>query len=182
MNLANYVKCLKRHAKNRKISDEKILNAILKPYVIAGDVVNKNGEVFYLDKTRTSQIINRIEDIPGALRDALNVPDIVRFTENKFEVFIDEYIRKDEISIVVDEVAEMIKDETNIEDKDRILSKTPVPIAFLADALIEAIKLKNDGLDPEGELIRNGAYCLKVVYGNIFKYAFKKRSKKQILL
>ena len=50
MNLAQYVKCLKKHAKNRKISDEAFLNAVLNPFVIAGKIENRMREEIYFDK------------------------------------------------------------------------------------------------------------------------------------
>lgn len=178
MNLADYVKCLKKHAKNRKISDEEFLNAVLKPYILAGEISNKNQEDIYFDKSRTSRLINRHEDVPRALREALYLPDIHKWTENQFQNFIDDYLRKEDMNLIIREVSEMINDEENIIDKESVLNNHTNPNIFLADALIETIKLKNDGIDSEGEIIRNGAYCVKVVYGDIFKYAFKKRSKK----
>ena len=47
MNLAEYVKCLKKFALNKKTSDEEFLNAVLKPYIDAGEVDNKNNEEIF---------------------------------------------------------------------------------------------------------------------------------------
>ena len=85
MNLAGYVKCLKRHALNKKISDEEFFNAVLKLYIEAGEIDNKNADEIYFDKSRTSLILNRHEDVPGALRKALNSANIYTWTEENFE-------------------------------------------------------------------------------------------------
>ena len=179
MNLAGYIKCLKRHALNKKISDEDFLNAVLHPYIIAGEIDNKNNEEIYFDKSRTSLILNRHEDVPGALRRALNLENIYSWTEENFMDFIKEYMDLKEIQILVEEVSEMIASDKLIIDKAALLNKKENVHVFLADTLIECIKLKNDGFDPEGEIARNGAYCVKVVYKDIFKYAFRKRAKEK---
>lgn len=51
MTLAHYIKCLKRYAVNRKISDEVFLNAVLKPFINAGEIDNKWDEELYFDKS-----------------------------------------------------------------------------------------------------------------------------------
>lgn len=177
MNLAGYVKCLQRHALNKKISDEEFLNAVLKPYIDAGEIDNKKKEELRFDKSRTSLIINRHDDVPGALRKALNAINIYPWTEENFKDFINDYMAPEELPIVVNEITEMIEADNIIIDKVFLTDKNTIPNVFLADTLIECIKLKNDGFDPEGEILRNGSYCVKVVYNDIFRYAFRRRSK-----
>lgn len=179
MNLAGYVKCLKKYALNKKISDEDFFNAVLKPYIDAGEIDNKNDVELHFDKSRTSLILNRHEDVPGALRKALNAINIYSWTEENYKDFIKNYMNPKEIPFAVDEIVEMIDADTLIVDKKDLTDKKDIAHEFLADALIESIKLKNDGFDPEGEILRNGAYCVKVVYKDIFRYAFRKRSKEK---
>lgn len=179
MNLAGYVKCLKRHALNTKVSDEEFFNAVLAPYIIAGKIDNKKDAELYFDKSRTSLILNRHEDVPSALRKALTIIDIQTLTAINFGDFISDYINPKEIPMVVREIVEMIESETLITDKTSLVEKSTTIHEFLAYALIECIKLKNDGFGPEGEILRHGAYCVKVVYKDIFRYAFRKRSKEK---
>ena len=179
MNLAAFVKCLKKHALNKKISDEDFFNAVLRPYIDAGQIDNKYDEEIHFDKSRTSLILNRNDDVPKALRKALNAWNIYPWTEENFKDFINAYLNPGSIEMLVREIVEMIETDRFIMDKSALLSKRQEVHAFLADVLIECIKLKNDGFDPEGELMRNGAYCLRVVYKDIFKYAFRKRSKEK---
>jgi len=179
MNLAGYVKCLKRYALNKKISDEEFLNAVLKPYIDAGEVDNKYKEEIHFDKSRTSLILSRHDDVPTALRQALNANNIYPWTEENFKDFINKYLDPNSIEVAVKEISEMVDADQFIIDRSSLVGKMSDAHVFLADVLIECIKLKNDGFDPEGELLRNGAYCLKVVYNDIFKYAFRKRSREK---
>ena len=177
MTLAGYVKCLKRHAINCSISDEDFLNALLKPLVDAGRLKNKNRMEFHLDKSRTSLLLNRQADVPKALRKVLPKYGLYKDVEDNFRDFLSDYIDDSEMETVICEVSEMIQEESQIGNKEAILNKADNPNIFLADALIEAIKLKNDGLGSEGELVRNGSFCVKAIYADIFKYAFKARFK-----
>lgn len=72
--LADFIRLLKRYAKNKKISDVDFFNGIISPFVIAGHVHNKkNGEEFYKDKSRVSEIMNNKVDVPQELREALSI-------------------------------------------------------------------------------------------------------------
>lgn len=177
MNLAQYVKCLKKYAKNRKISDEGFLNAVLNPFVIAGKIENRMREEIYFDKSRTSLLMNRVDDVPNALREALCVVGVREATEENFSYFLEDYVKDEAMDAIIDEISMLIKADENIADKEELLQKRDRPNIFLADVLITAIKLKNNGTDTNGEIIRNGAYCVRVVYADIFKFAFRKRAK-----
>lgn len=182
MNLSEFVKCLKGHALNKNISDEKFLNALLKPYVLAGEVDNKLNEEFYLNKSRTSLLLNRIDDVPGALREVLNQPNIYSWTEENFKDFIKEYLKPGEMPQIISEVCKMIHGDKSDIDYSFLIKKKNKAHVFLADTMIECIKVKNDGFDPGGELVRNGSYCLSIVYDDIFKYAFRKRTKRKNII
>ncbi len=177
MNLARYVKCLKGHVKNKRISDEKFLNSLLKCFVDAGEVDNRYGNEFYLDKSRTSLLMTENADVPEALRAAINLPNIYEWTEGNFKEFIDKYLNQEELSILVEEVWQMVEAEPQIANKDQLKEKKTATNIFLADVLIEAIKLQNNGIHTDGEIIRNGTYFLDTVNADIFKFAFRKRAK-----
>ncbi|SEG30313.1 hypothetical protein SAMN04487934_11454 [Eubacterium ruminantium] len=177
MNFAKYARCMKKHIKNNKISDERFVNALLKPYVIAGEIDNKNGEEIYFDKSRVSLLLNMHDDIPDALRDALTHPNIYKWTEDNFTEFLDEYFFENEICQVVNDIVDLISKDASIMDRTELLNKREKPNEFLADVLIDTIRHRNDRFDSEAEILRNGSYCVKVIYGDIFKYAFKNRKK-----
>lgn len=69
--LAMFVKTVRRFATDQGISDEEFLNAFLSAFVVAGDIRNKNGEEYHLDKTATSLLLNQKSDVPQKLRKAL---------------------------------------------------------------------------------------------------------------
>ena len=73
LRLSELMRLLKTFARNSAISDEEFLNAFLFPFVIAGNIKNKNGEEFRLDKARTSKIMNQKDDVPTKLREALSI-------------------------------------------------------------------------------------------------------------
>ena len=84
--LADFIRLLKRYAKNKKISDVDFFNGIISPFVIAGHVHNKkNGEEFYKDKSRVSEIMNNKVDVPQELREALSIYGIEEKTYKKSE-------------------------------------------------------------------------------------------------
>ena len=177
MNLAQYVKCLKKYAKNTKISDEIFLNAVLEPYITAGKINNREKDEFYLDKSRTSLLLNRVDDVPSALRNALSKSNLYEDTEENFTYFLDEYIRMEDMDLLIDEISKLLEADEKIIDKKKLLQKKDKPNVFLAEVLILAIKLNNKCAVAEKSIIRNGAYCLDVVYEDIFKYAFRNRKK-----
>jgi hypothetical protein len=76
----------------------------------------------------------------------------------------------------------MVTDDPHIKEKTHLLNTVGKPNVFLADVLIECIKQKNDGFDSKEEIVRNGSYCLTVLYGDIFKYAFRKRAKEKSIV
>ena len=69
--LAELAKTLKGCAINSSISDEEFLNALLGPFVTAGRVKAREGKEFWLDKSRTSRILNGHCDVPIFLRKVL---------------------------------------------------------------------------------------------------------------
>lgn len=181
MKFSTYVKCLKKYAKNKKISDEAFVNAVLKPYIDAGEVDNKKGEELILDKSRVSLLMNNHDDIPSALRMSLSYTQIYEWTEQNYEEFMSNYLDEAKLEDAVNEFVRIINNDERIIDKDALLSKAGDKNVFLADLLIETIKTPNNGFDSNRILMRNSSYYLMVEYGNLFKYAFRKRSKEKCI-
>ena len=90
--LSELTKQLKEFALNPAISDEEFLNAFLFPFVIAGNITNKNHEEFHLDKSRTSEIMNQKADVPVKLRKALSIFGIEEKTIEGMVSFLEDYI------------------------------------------------------------------------------------------
>ncbi len=96
LTLASLVKALKRHAKNQNMSDEDFLNEFLSP-VVARKIINKNGDLFYLNKSRTSKILAQKEDVPSCLRMAIGKSDIKQKTVEKMPDFINKCLTVESI-------------------------------------------------------------------------------------
>ena len=67
MNTGELLRLLKPYLNYAKYNDEKFLNEILKCIVKTGNVLMRNGEPFYFDKSYTSKIINNHACIPPAI-------------------------------------------------------------------------------------------------------------------
>ena len=173
MNFSGFVTCLKSHAIDKGISDEKFINELISPYVLAGRIKHKNGEEFYLNKSRCSLLISNQNDIPRKLREALNVIGIYSKTEEGFQAFIEDYLIKDELSIITSELIQMIEDEIQITDKSRLLGKINDSHIFLADVLLETFRLDNRDVSYRGELLRNGCFYVRAISDDILNYGFR---------
>ncbi len=57
--LAKLINTTKKFCKNTKISDEELFNGFISTYVNAGNLRNKNGEPFWLNKSRVSEILKQ---------------------------------------------------------------------------------------------------------------------------
>ena len=109
---------------------------MLKPYIDAGEIDNKNDEPIYFDKSRTSLILNRHEDVPNALRNALGNQNIGLWIYANFDDFMSGYINSDDINSAIEEISSMIESDANIKDKSRLLGKKQNITEFLADVLV----------------------------------------------
>lgn len=139
------VKTIKKHAVNISISNEDFLNAFIAPYVVAGDIKNKNGEQFYLNKTRVSLLLNQKEDVPEALRTALPRFQIREKTERYFRDFLRDELEWDAEESIVESLTCLIEEADNLTaDKKRRLLKNKTNICcFMTDLLFEALSISN---------------------------------------
>ena len=113
LRLSELTKLIKPFARNSVISDEEFLNAFLFPFVIAGNIKNKNGEEFRLDKARTSKIMNQRDDIPAKLREALSIYGIADKTREGMPVFIEDYLDPAKCEVLIERLLEMSRQELN---------------------------------------------------------------------
>ena len=182
MDFAEYVKCLKKYVVNQDISDEEFVNAVLEPYVMAGKIKNKQKEDYWLNKSRVSRLLSGQDDIPKALRNSLGKVGIYEETRDNFDNFIQDYlieggtenlkVELKKIMINDDDKASDFNDKNNMVDLKELL----------ATILIETIRLPNGEIVGDTELARNGAYSVKVIYGDIFNRAFGKKCKNKRII
>ena len=179
LTLAAFTKLLKSSSSVKNISDEEFINALLHPYVIAGDIENKNGEEFRLDKTRTSQIINHKSDVPGALRQVLNYVGIREATVGGMNNFIEEFIGKSRKLKLNEALAQIIKSEDTITETERDLLLKEELSECITDLLMTAISNSNLIDASENIIWKNGKNSVTVILGDLFHFGFENRKKQK---
>lgn len=110
LTLATLTEVVKAHALNPTMSNEEALNSLLGPYIRAGRIKNRNGDELYLDKQRTSRILNGKEDVPHALRQSIGRMGIEGDTAENFSESIGELVDSYEMQALTDTVIALIDD------------------------------------------------------------------------
>ena len=83
---------MKKYAINRNISNEDFTRELFAPFVTAGNVKDKNGELLELNKSRVSRLLAQKDDVPSEMRKALYMLDIVERTAEGFADFLTDNI------------------------------------------------------------------------------------------
>ena len=65
------------------------------PFVNEGMARSKNGEPLHVDKGRTSRIVNQKDDVPTALREALELLGIEDKLNSGYRIYVDSFVCKD---------------------------------------------------------------------------------------
>ena len=179
LKLSELTKLIKSSARNTAISDEEILNAFLFPYVMAGNIKNKNGEEFHLDKSRTSKIMNQKDDVPTKLRETLSIYGIADKTREEMPVFVEDYLDPAKFEDLIEKLLEKSQLELNIINDSTGSANTD----FLSDLLTEMLLMSLPELnvsEPDTILVwKHGINSIEVQTGDLFRYGFENRHKKK---
>ena len=175
--LSELTKLIKPYARNSAISDEEILNEFLFPFVMAGNVKNKNGEEFHLDKARTSKIMNQKDDVPAKLREALSIYGIADKTREEMPVFVEDYLDPAKFENLIKKLLDMSQQELNIKNSSTDTGKTDLLSDLLTELLLMSLSESNVSA-PESILIwKHGINTIEVQTGDLFRYGFENRRK-----
>lgn len=180
--LAMLVKEVRRFATDQGISDEDFLNGLLNTYVIAGNICNKNREEFHLDKTATSLLLNQKSDVPQKLRKALCQFGIKGKTEEGMQDFVEDYLNSAFIPELVQCLHVLISEDAAIngEEKKRLIALPPDEVAILLADLLMLSFSEDNRPEPQRTVIwKNGANTAEVITGDLFRFGFDNRSKRQ---
>ena len=171
-NMASYILTMKKYAINRRVSNEDFTRELFAPFVTAGNVKDKNGELLELNKSRVSRLLTQKDDVPSAMRNALSMLNITEKTAEGFSDFLADNIdahRYDDLMADVSQLAGSVL--TNGPEGDDISM-------FLTRAFIEAVKKDNVAIDNKNAVIwNNGSNSIEIIEGDIFKFAFENRSR-----
>lgn len=179
--MSSYVRLLKKACVNDNISDEEFVRLLFAPLIEAGNVKDRNGSLLDLDKARVSRLLNQKDDVPAVMKDALLIYNIYEGVEGGFENFISDYLDKNKIPSVLNSIADQIKSDNTLipETKSSLLEKKNDTTYFIIYSFMEAVKVDNRERS-EGNIIwERGDNSVQVICGDIFKFGFGNRSKKE---
>lgn len=184
--LAALLRAIKPYALNPRISEEEFLNAFLRPYVLAGGIKNKFGEEFYLNKTRTSSLMNYKEDVPQNLRAELGRCGIREKTAKGMIEFVEDYINPTLRFQLSECLLKIIHTDTMISKEDRrVPAKKQSNIEeLLMEVLFGALSENNRHFQTKNIIWRNGDNSVEAITGDLFRYGFgnRKSNEKNIVV
>lgn len=163
---------MKKYAINRNISNEDFTRELFAPFVTAGNVKDKNGELLELNKSRVSRLLAQKDDVPSAMRNALSMLDIVERTAEGFTDFLADNIDAHRYDDLVADISKLAGSVLIKRTKSNDISM------FLTEAFIEAVKIDNVAVDNKDTVIwHNGSKSIEIIEGDIFRFAFENRSR-----
>ncbi len=165
----------KKFCKNTKISDEELFNGFISTYVNAGNLRNKNGEPFWLNKSRVSEILKQKSDVPKVLRDGLQIIDIKETTIKNYPDFIEDYLDPTKLN----EYQATLHSLSHKTDSlfDTLYMDTGKLPELLTYELFNAITESNLADNEPITIWKRGKNKLSVLEGDLFKFGFDNRSK-----
>lgn len=178
--LANLTLEVMKYACNPKGSRENFLNAFLGPYIKAGRITNKSGDLLYLDAARTSRLLAGLDDVPQALREALGRTGLKEMTAESMSGFVQAQINPAGIGALSNHLIEMIRDDpmTSLPDQEEFIRDSTDINMLLTDLLMQSVAECNV-TKSGGEIIwRSGANSAEVIAGDLFRYGFGNRKKR----
>ena len=179
--MSAYIKAIKAAAKNTNISDEEFVRELFNPLIISGNVKDKNDSQLELDKSRVSRLLAQKDNVPGAMKKALEIYNIEDSLEEEFEYFINDYLDENKIPTALNAISDMIQSDMSIseETKSKMNGMKNDKVYYLARAFIEAIKIDNRAITKKNVIWQKGNNSVEVIGGDIFKFGFGNRSTKK---
>ncbi len=175
--LSTLTRAIKEYAKNRNVSDEEFLNAFLDPIVAAGHVRNKLGDRLYLNKTRASDLMNKIDDVPWVLRESLSMIGLEEKMRDRMKDFITDYLDSNREGALKNYLYNLLDQDENISKADKDKMKILPLENFLVKLLVVSISEPNQDEEKNCIIWKKGKNYVKVITGDLFKYGFGNRKK-----
>ena len=184
MNTGELLRLLKPYLNYAKYNDEKFLNEILKCIVKTGNVLMRNGEPFYFDKSYTSKIMNNHACIPPVILEAAMDKSLLAEILQEFSLFYENRIKHVKAEELRGIIINALDSDTTFtpSEKDELLSISDNKL-FLFTLLMKSLFINNDTAISSGIVMwKNGNCYIQALYGNIFKYAFSDRRKRKTIV
>ncbi len=148
-------------------SDSDKINFLFEPLIKTKNIKNKNGDLLYLDKSRTSLILTAKERVPKAISNEYH------FLKTNADIKKD-YLRLFKSSISSSQIETLL----NILEIQNVNG-----YVALYDCFVDA--LLNDDINPNKNLMviwEKGCNSINFVSGNIFEHCFKRRPFEEIIV
>lgn len=181
MKLSTLIKETKYYALDTNISDEDWLNAILQPFISAGNVKGANGEEYHIDKCMTSRLVNGKDDVPQKLRKPLGRIGIRDETALGMMDFLTDYVNPVLLKQFKKYLAGEIQIDSIIQTENQPTSQSLLEEAssLLTELLIQTLSVSNINIAKKKVIWKNGANAAWVIAGDLFHYGFENRKKAQ---
>lgn len=129
----------------RSISQEELVNQIIKPLVVRYKISDQFRNPYYLDKSRVSLLLCRKADVPAKLREVLNYKDIHQVLEQGINDLIDKSLTPNAALQAVTEIDEAIRTDSTVSEQDanELMALIGKPTEYLACAFILALRKDN---------------------------------------
>lgn len=179
MNLGDYIAALKPFLKRRRMPDVEFVNYMLQPLVDAASIKDKYKNDLDLDKYRVSRIIHHKDDVPEALRRPLDMDGLDSRLSDGFLYFYETYIDTSKETLLTEKLTRTVHEDStfSVAEKEYILSGNNISTLLLRLFLC-AIKQNNKFNSSDDVIWARGTSYIKFVRGDIFRYGFDKRNKK----
>lgn len=178
LTLSSFVSIAKRYAACSSTSNETLINRLLSPYVETTNITARGGNFFYLDKYRTSKIMQGQADVPRALQEARFQHDLERRLSESCASLWGEVLDPSSFNAFAHDILGSIDESNQKEEalKRGLLKRLDKRDEFLACLIIGVLGLKNKS-DKEGLLWKSGTGSLSWYAGNLFKFGFGQKKK-----
>ena len=182
MNYGEWLRLMKPYA---KCSYEKLLNEAISCIVDTCDLKMKNGkESLYFDKSYTSKIVNNHINLPPVLvKASINNERLPEFIEASSD-FYKRYINENHFPELRNLFTSQLSNDTSFSESEKtLLLSISDNIEFFVSIMLKTMLIDNISSTNTATSIWNrGNSYIRVITGDIFKYAFANRRKRKTIV
>lgn len=165
---------MKKYSINSSMSNEDFVRELFSPYISALNVKDKNGEFLDLNKSRVSKLLSCADDAPKTMREKTTTIGVCEIIKEGFCDFVEDCLDSTCLSELVDEMCALYR-------KPIDLDRATEAIDILVYLFVEAVRAPNKDAGDKNENVKlwqKGNSSIELISGDIFKYGFGNRSKK----
>lgn len=180
---SSFIAVLKEHAKDKKVSNEEFIGELFCYICSVCGISNKNSENYWNSKELASLLLNRKEDIPAPIRQALLNAKLDKLRIGLM-IFYDNYLNEFELDHLKESTIKLYENDEryNKEEKDAVrrISNAYSLITYL---LMETAKVNNKITEIKTNIYKQGNNEINYVIDDIIRIGFNlKNSKKKKII